>query len=766
MKTPAISLCFLFFTLSALTQTPYFIDAGSGLIRYPLNNQQFEYVVFNGMFFPDDLVVDTAGNFYFTDWTKEHIRKANSDGQQIQNIIADVDNPKGIDLDPSTDMLYWVESVSDRVYRAKTDGSMKEAILTNLSGLPNDIILDPPNNRLFLANQGDGIFTADLDGNNLSYIADGFGSTAVEYDPNEDKVYYAKWNTGQVKRMNPDGTNLEVIYENTTGELSGIALDLINQKVYVSNSTTDLIFRCNLDGTGLETYYSSPIVAGIAEVYVVPEKNEVYWLENTSKRILRADLNGDNLEILIDVKPWEQVRDMAMSDLDDALFFITASTGKIYRSDLAGNNPNPIIENVAGAYALATDPYGKKLYWSDRVEDKVYRCDFDGQNNELLYSNVDCYSLDIDPITQSLYMVDFDAKAIRYGSINGGTYQSYSIPQGADPQDLAVQFQSRLLYWTDIDLHKMHYIHLETGTNTEFIGTGSGPAGIEASESTGRIYWTAYSFAQSVTAAATNLFVLPWEGQLFPSRIKVLEPFFPIGVTGDFEVTGEIFCADDLVDVLLSSYGGLAPIFYNWSDGVNTINPFRTNLPAGDYSVTITDALNQSTELEISLQPALPFLDVELELTEPVLPGAAILTLSGGQPPYEITWQGPSFMAQDVTEVSGLDDGDYTITVADANGCEVTTSFTILSESTNIQALMPTETLLYPSPTTDWLHFKTELLQAPFSQTYQIQNTSGAVVQAGQLTGPELNVQPLAAGVYFLTIQQDGQPISCRFVKQ
>ena len=97
---------------------------------------------------------------------------------------------------------------------------------------------------------------------------------------------------------------------------------------------------------------------------------------------------------------------------------------------------------------------------------------------------------------------------------------------------------------------------------------------------------------------------------------------------------------DGSIDITIS--GGTPPYTYDWADLEGDNNPEdRTNIGAGDYSVTVTDA----NDCEYMLQNIM--LDEPLELLVQAVPtpescefndGVITVNASGGTPPYEYSW--------------------------------------------------------------------------------------------------------------------------------
>lgn len=131
--------------------------------------------------------------------------------------------------------------------------------------------------------------------------------------------------------------------------------------------------------------------------------------------------------------------------------------------------------------------------------------------------------------------------------------------------------------------------------------------------------------------------------------------------------------------IIAEGEGGQAPYAFTWQDD-NSTTPNRTSLCAGTYVVEIEDAtgcidadtivlpnpdslivgINNLTTIDLACGDALGQIGV-----------AANGGADGG---YMYDWSGTT--ATDPV-VSGLDAGDYTITVTDQNGCSQTSSYTL-----------------------------------------------------------------------------------------
>jgi hypothetical protein len=120
--------------------------------------------------------------------------------------------------------------------------------------------------------------------------------------------------------------------------------------------------------------------------------------------------------------------------------------------------------------------------------------------------------------------------------------------------------------------------------------------------------------------------------------------------------------------------GGTAPITYTWSNTMTTQT--ITGLPAGNYSVSVSDANGCTASATIVVNniagPSAPLSNI---INDNCTYGIGSVTVSpvNGTPPYTYLWSNAA-----VTQtISNLYAGVYGITVTDANNCTAVNSVTI-----------------------------------------------------------------------------------------
>ncbi|TXB56860.1 hypothetical protein, partial [Phaeodactylibacter luteus] len=143
------------------------------------------------------------------------------------------------------------------------------------------------------------------------------------------------------------------------------------------------------------------------------------------------------------------------------------------------------------------------------------------------------------------------------------------------------------------------------------------------------------------------------------------------GITSDYNGFA-VSCeggSDAQLSAEVTTPGFQPPFSFIWSDGAQ--GPQRNGVPAGAYTVTVTDANGCSATASVTAQSPPPIL-----LSLSVSPiscfgdqdGGIQAMAQGGLPPFLFSRDGAPFQAQPL--FAGLQAGAYTLAVQDANGCE------------------------------------------------------------------------------------------------
>ena len=129
--------------------------------------------------------------------------------------------------------------------------------------------------------------------------------------------------------------------------------------------------------------------------------------------------------------------------------------------------------------------------------------------------------------------------------------------------------------------------------------------------------------------------------------------------------------------IMSSASGGTGVLSYAWSQAGLPAVPNLTNLSAGTYTLTVTDEQGCMATAGITItQPEA--LSATPQATQVICEGdqtgSIDVAVSGGTGPYQYAWSNGAT----TEDISGLQVGQYVLTVTDANQCQTTTNSTIL----------------------------------------------------------------------------------------
>ncbi len=153
-------------------------------------------------------------------------------------------------------------------------------------------------------------------------------------------------------------------------------------------------------------------------------------------------------------------------------------------------------------------------------------------------------------------------------------------------------------------------------------------------------------------------------------------------ITASFGTITPIKCNGDSNGAIQVNIGGsgLSPYTFNWNNG-QTNNP-ATNLSAGYYSLTITDANGCKDYLDTlfnqpdSLKLMMHSLNIPCSLA---CIGKAYANATGGTSPF--SWQWNDATSQQTNPATQLCAGNYQVTVTDSHGCTNIDTISIIDSS-------------------------------------------------------------------------------------
>ncbi|WP_290865371.1 PKD-like domain-containing protein, partial [Flavobacterium sp.] len=132
------------------------------------------------------------------------------------------------------------------------------------------------------------------------------------------------------------------------------------------------------------------------------------------------------------------------------------------------------------------------------------------------------------------------------------------------------------------------------------------------------------------------------------------------------------------INLLVS--GGSAPFIYAWSNGATTED--LSNIPAGNYLVTVTDANGCTQQAQYSINRPAPLLPGVLtktvfDCTTKYVQQTFVAQVSGGVPPYQLAWSSGTVSGANNEMMTTNQNGMVLLSVTDAIGCKANYSLNV-----------------------------------------------------------------------------------------
>ncbi len=164
-------------------------------------------------------------------------------------------------------------------------------------------------------------------------------------------------------------------------------------------------------------------------------------------------------------------------------------------------------------------------------------------------------------------------------------------------------------------------------------------------------------------------------------QITAPDPIALDAVIADVACTGE-----NTGSIALTASGGEQPYTFLWSNGATTST--ITDLPAGDYAVTVMDVSECQLVASYTVGEA-PQLTLSGEVfnifCEGDPDGRINLTVAGGTPPYTYLWSNGTVNE----DLNGVPAGNYGVTVSDASNCMASATFEITEPPAIMLTVVP-----------------------------------------------------------------------------
>ncbi|MCX2743481.1 PKD domain-containing protein [Mangrovivirga sp. M17] len=262
------------------------------------------------------------------------------------------------------------------------DGSAEYSQDITIRTRPDELyFMDPSDFFLRRTLLGSDVITQDL------VEMPGWG-VGISYNPVDGMVYITDADNvdesvNKVWRLNPDGSGLE---ELVTGLTEPWLIDVDGNAGYMfwTDFSTGDLKRANLDGTDVQT------IATYLDGFEYPEgisvyNGNVYLNDPVLDGILKVSYDGSSVEQII---PEIGGIGIGIDKTNETIYFHDQDAGAIKRADLEGNVEEGwainLVDTADRIYGISIDVSTGKIYWTNRDSGLIGAADLSGENVETL----------------------------------------------------------------------------------------------------------------------------------------------------------------------------------------------------------------------------------------------------------------------------------------------------------------------------------------------------------------------------------------------
>ncbi|KAJ8949001.1 hypothetical protein NQ314_008307 [Rhamnusium bicolor] len=444
----------------------------------------------------------------------------NPSGNNVK-VVVNTTGASGLDFHYSLNMLYWSDVKTKRIHSQPLYGSTGFAKPDVDITLPGTWLPDKKIDIFELQDRGHAVVL----GSNLTNPAD------IALDPTIGYMFVA--DSSQVLRANMDGTNTLAIVSEAAYKASGIALDIIARRVYWCDSLLDYIETVDYEGQSRFLVVRGQQVPSPARLALF--ESRVYWTDGTKLGVMSVDKYETSsiqsiyrMRDIRDPRAIKAVHALTQPHVSNPCghnnggcqhMCVITNTGSVLGYRCAchigfrlttdehlskGKVLNPVIEGFSDAMmpvvsrrarfvGLDFDAKDQHIYYSDVLQDVIYRVHRNGTSKEIVLAsqNEGVEGLAVDWASKNLYYIDSRKGTLNVLSTRNVTYRRTLLKNLKRPRAIVVHPNKGYIFFSEWDRPANISRALSDGTNlTVFKNLTLGwPNGLSIDFSSDRLYW-------------------------------------------------------------------------------------------------------------------------------------------------------------------------------------------------------------------------------------------------------------------------------------
>ncbi|XP_041779439.1 low-density lipoprotein receptor-related protein 2 [Anopheles merus] len=487
----------------------------NGIFRVRPNGTELQHIVKDGIGSNGirGIAIDwVAGNLYFTNVFphENYVEVAWLDGTHRKVLVKTTnDAPRELAVNPIKRLLYWIDyGQYPRIGKCYLDGSNWTPVVTSGISNPRDLTVDMLTHDVYWVDSKlDMIQKVSYSGGHRQVIRRNLANpmalavflTDVYWvDRNLASVFRASKFPGNSTRPERLRTNLPKLRDITIYDINSQPMDDANPCLRLGNGGCDqLCFALPPDYSQKPSFRCDCAVGRLGADGRHCELTDEYIIFATRTEIRAIDLDPASTNVpFAPVANLTNVVGLDFDYADNKLFFTQIRPwSKI--AWLRGDKPDaaaitPVMTRGINPEGIAYDWTQRKIYWTDSSNNSIYAMNTDGTELVMIARVERPRAIVLDPCNGTLYFTDwgrFGTSGKIFRTTMAGSLKRAIIDRDlSQPSGLAIDYDDRMLYWTDAVREKIERSQLDGRNREVLISATIYPFAITVFRN--YIYWT------------------------------------------------------------------------------------------------------------------------------------------------------------------------------------------------------------------------------------------------------------------------------------
>jgi low density lipoprotein receptor-related protein 5/6 len=242
-------------------------------------------------------------------------------------------------------------------------------------------------------------------------------------------------------------------------EASALDFDVNDNRIYWTDIGVKSISRAFMNGSNLEVVveFGLEYPEGMAVDWVA---HNIYWADMGSHRVEVARLDGSSRRVLI-WKDLKNPRSIALDPGEGYMYLgVWGSVPHIERAGLDGSQRITLVNGVGRVNGLVVDFADRRLYWADVDGKHIESCDLDGKQRQVVVSGNMPQPHGLTQYEEFIYWADWTTRSIERAHKQSGENRTRIQTQVDYVMDILVFHSSRQSGWNPCAVNNGGCSHL------------------------------------------------------------------------------------------------------------------------------------------------------------------------------------------------------------------------------------------------------------------------------------------------------------------